>query len=72
MKSKENINEDTEDIWRKAVNEWCVINWCDGMQNCKTVDDACKHLHKMMQQEFDERIDPLINGGYEFRKLPDK
>ena len=64
------MNEDTEDIWRKAVAEWCVINWCDGMEHCQTVDEALMHLHKMMQQDFADRVDPLINGGYEFRKLP--
>ena len=54
--------EDTEDIWKKAIEEWCVINWCDGMENSKTVHDANLHIQKMMDWEFKMRTDPLING----------
>ena len=60
--------EDTDDIWRKAVEEWCIVNWLDGMQNCKTVHDATMHIHEMMIHEFKMRTDPLINGGYKLIK----
>jgi hypothetical protein len=61
---------DTEDIWRKAVEEWCIISWCEGWDSCKTLADALNHLEKMMKQDFEERTDPKVNGGYEFRKIP--
>lgn len=60
--------EDTDDIWRKAVEEWCIVNWFDGMQDCKTVHDATMHIYEMMNHEFKMRTDPLINGGYKLIK----
>lgn len=69
---KQNVNQhptaDTEDIWRKAIEEWCIVNWLDGMQDCKTVHDARKHLHEMMNYEFKMRLDPAINGGFKYTK----
>ena len=68
MNKMKHPTEDIEDIWRKAVEEWCIVNWLDGMQDCKTVHDARKHLHKMMNYEFKMRLDPAINGGFKYTK----
>ena len=66
MKTKET---DTEDIFRKALDEALIARWIGTVDHCKTVADVEKVLHTLCDWEIAVATDPKVNGGYKLVKV---
>jgi len=61
------MNEDTEDIWRKAVDHCLVVNCIGTTDGCETVADALNKIAELVKHEITIATDPAVNGGYSLK-----
>ena len=69
MNKNKSMTEDTEDIWRTAVDHLLIINWIGTTDGVKTVEGALEKLAELIEWEIKIATDPKVNGGYELRKI---
>jgi len=61
--------EDTDDIWRKAVDYCLIVNCIGTTDGCETVHDAVGKIAELVKWEVQIATDPKVNGGYKLVKI---